>query len=115
MLARPTGHRCSTQGARKVKRTLALIVAFIALPLLAQPKLEKATFAMGCFWCSEEAFEKVPGVISVVSGYTGGTVKGPSYEQVSSGRTGHAEAVEVTFDPAKISYDKLLDVFWLNH
>jgi peptide-methionine (S)-S-oxide reductase len=98
-----------------VKRTLALILAFIALPLFAQPKLEKATFAMGCFWCSEEAFEKVPGVVSVVSGYTGGRVKNPSYEQVSRGTTGHAEAVEVTFDPAKVSYEKLLDTFWLNH
>jgi len=98
-----------------MKRTLALILAFIALPLFAQPKLEKATFAMGCFWCSEEAFEKVPGVVSVVSGYTGGRVKNPSYEQVSRGTTGHAEAVEVTFDPAKVSYEKLLDTFWLNH
>ena len=76
---------------------------------------EKATFAMGCFWCAEEAFEKVPGVTQVVSGYTGGKVKNPSYEQVSSGRTGHAEAVQVTYDPSKVSYDKLLDTFWLNH
>jgi len=76
---------------------------------------EKAIFAAGCFWCTEEAFEKVPGVISAVSGYTGGKLKNPSYEQVSSGRTGHAEAVLVTFDPKKVSYEKLLDVFWLNH
>jgi len=76
---------------------------------------EKAIFAAGCFWCTEEAFEKVPGVISAVSGYTGGTVKNPSYEQVSSGRTGHAEAVEVTFDPKKVTYEQLLDVFWVNH
>jgi peptide-methionine (S)-S-oxide reductase len=76
---------------------------------------EKAIFAAGCFWCTEDAFEKVPGVISAVSGYTGGKVKNPSYEQVSSGRTGHAEAVLVTFDPKKVSYEKLLDVFWLNH
>jgi peptide-methionine (S)-S-oxide reductase len=92
---------------------LAFLI-FTALPVHAQ-KTEKATFAAGCFWCTEEAFEKVPGVISAVSGYTGGTVKGPSYEQVSTGRTGHTEAVEVTFDPAKVSYEKLLDVFWLNH
>ncbi len=78
-------------------------------------KAEKAIFAMGCFWCSEEAFENVPGVVSAVSGYVGGSVKNPSYEQVSSGRTGHTEAVEVTFDPAKVSYDKLLDAFWVNH
>jgi peptide-methionine (S)-S-oxide reductase len=78
-------------------------------------KTEKATFAGGCFWCTEEAFEKVPGVTGVVSGYMGGTVKNPTYEQVSTGRTGHTEAVQVTFDPAKVSYDKLLDTFWLNH
>jgi len=96
-----------------VKWLLAFLV-FAALPAQAQ-KTEKAIFAAGCFWCTEEAFEKVPGVISAVSGYTGGNVKNPSYEQVSSGRTGHAEAVEVTFDPAKVSYEQLLDVFWLNH
>ncbi|MFN2646356.1 MAG: peptide-methionine (S)-S-oxide reductase MsrA [Burkholderiales bacterium] len=78
-------------------------------------KQEKAIFAAGCFWCTEEAFEKVPGVSTAVSGYTGGTVKNPSYEQVSSGRTGHAEAVEVTYDPAKVTYEQLLDVFWVNH
>jgi peptide-methionine (S)-S-oxide reductase len=92
----------------------AVALAMAVLPAQAQ-KLEKATFAAGCFWCAEEAFEKVPGVVEAVSGYTGGKVKNPSYEQVSSGRTGHAEAVEVTFDPAKVSYDKLLDTFWLNH
>ena len=96
-------------------RTLIFIVALAAATAASAQKTEKATFAAGCFWCTEEAFEKVPGVISAVSGYTGGTVKGPSYEQVSSGRTGHTEAVEVTFDPDKVSYDKLLDVFWLNH
>ena len=97
-----------------MKTILAGLMLALALPVQAQ-KLEKATFAAGCFWCTEEAFEKVPGVVSAVSGYTGGTVKNPSYEQVSSGRTGHAEAVEVTFDPAKVSYEQLLDVFWVNH
>jgi peptide-methionine (S)-S-oxide reductase len=97
-----------------MKKIILMLMAAAAFPVFAQ-KTEKATFAAGCFWCTEEAFEKVPGVISAVSGYTGGTVKGPSYEQVSSGRTGHTEAVEVTFDPAKVSYEKLLDVFWLNH
>src|SRR5258706_11993362 len=95
-------------------KKLLLILCLAVSPVQAQ-KTDKATFAAGCFWCTEEAFEKVPGVISAVSGYTGGTVKGPSYEQVSSGRTGHTEAVEVSFDPAKVSYEKLLDVFWLNH
>ena len=96
-------------------RTLIFIVALAAATAASAQKTEKATFAAGCFWCTEEAFEKVPGVVSAVSGYTGGTVKGPSYEQVSSGRTGHTEAVEVTFDPAKVSYEQLLDVFWVNH
>ena len=93
---------------------LMLAAALLMAPAQAQ-KTEKAIFAAGCFWCTEEAFEKVPGVVSAVSGYTGGTVKNPSYEQVSSGRTGHAESVEVTFDPAKVTYDQLLDVFWVNH
>ncbi len=74
----------------------------------------KATFAGGCFWCEEEVFEKVEGVISVTSGYTGGQKKHPTYEEVSAGITGHAEAVEVIYDPAKVSYAKLLDVFWHN-
>jgi len=86
----------------------------LALPVHAQ-KNEKATFAGGCFWCTEEAFEKVPGVSGAVSGYMGGKLKNPTYNQVSSGMTGHTEVVEVTFDPSKVSYDKLLDVFWLNH
>jgi len=73
-----------------------------------------AIFAGGCFWCEETAFEGLPGVFSVVSGYTGGQTKNPTYEQVSSGGTGHAESVEVTYDPGKISYEKLLEVFWHN-
>jgi len=93
---------------------ILLAAALAVAPVQAQ-KLEKATFAAGCFWCTEEAFEKVPGVVEAISGYTGGKVKNPSYEQVSSGRTGHTEAVQVTYDPAKVSYEKLLDVFWLNH
>ena len=73
-----------------------------------------AIFAGGCFWCEETAFEGLPGVFSVISGYTGGQAKNPTYEQVSSGGTGHAESVEVTYDPGKISYEKLLEVFWHN-
>src|SRR5882672_3046249 len=95
-------------------RWILLAVLFAGLPAHAQ-KTEKAIFAAGCFWCTEEAFEHVPGVVAAVSGYTGGSVKNPRYEQVSSGRTGHREAVEVTFDPAKVSYEKLLDVFWVNN
>ena len=97
-----------------MKRFLFAII--FLLPVAAQSQnLSTATFAAGCFWCSEEAFEKVPGVVSVPSGYTDGKTKSPSYEEVSSGRTGHTESVEVKFDPAKVSYEKLLDVFWINH
>ena len=96
-------------------KTLILVLSLVAaLPAYAQ-KTEKATFAGGCFWCTEEAFEKVPGVTGAVSGYMGGKLKNPTYNQVSSGMTGHTEVVEVTFDPARVSYDKLLDVFWVNH
>jgi peptide-methionine (S)-S-oxide reductase len=80
----------------------------------ASSNLGKAYFAGGCFWCMEEAFEKVEGVLSATSGYMGGTVANPSYEEVSAGRTGHAESVEVVYDPAKVSYQKLLDAFWHN-
>lgn len=73
---------------------------------------EKATFAGGCFWCMVEPFTRLPGVEKVVSGYTGGRVENPTYEQVSLGKTGHYEAVQVSFDPAVISYEELLDVFW---
>ena len=77
-----------------------------------QPGWQKATFAMGCFWSGESDFDKVNGVKSTTSGYTGGRVSSPSYEQVSRGGTGHAEAVEVVFDPAVVSYEQLLDYFW---
>lgn len=72
----------------------------------------KATFAGGCFWCVEADFDKVPGVLSTVSGYIGGTVANPSYEQVARKQTGHAEAVEITYDPARVSYARLLEVYW---
>jgi len=78
------------------------------------PGLAHATFAGGCFWCMEGPFDHVTGVVSTTSGYTGGSVKKPSYEQVSSGATGHAEAVDVVYDPAKVTYAQLLDVFWHN-
>jgi len=77
-------------------------------------RLEKATFAGGCFWCIQPPYDKLKGVISVTVGYTGGHTKNPSYEEVSSGRTGHCEAVEIVYDPSQITYAELLDVFWRN-
>ena len=76
--------------------------------------LEKATFAGGCFWCMEHPFDELPGVVSVTSGYTGGKMKNPTYEEVSAGGTGHAESVQIVYDPARIGYDKLLSVYWHN-
>ncbi len=76
--------------------------------------LAKATFAGGCFWCMEPPFDKLDGVISTTSGYTGGARRNPTYQEVSAGRTRHAEAVEIVYDPSKISYAQLLDVFWMN-
>ena len=77
-------------------------------------RLERATFAGGCFWCMEPPFDALPGVTSVTSGYTGGHKKDPTYEEVSAGGTGHAESIQVVYDPEKISYAKLLEVFWRN-
>src|SRR5258708_32848813 len=79
-----------------------------------KPAVAKATFAGGCFWCMDPPYDKLPGVISTTSGYTGGQNPNPTYEEVSSGRTGHAEAVQVVYDPKKVSYEQLLDVFWHN-
>ena len=83
-------------------------------PASRSASVGKAYFAGGCFWCMEEAFEKVDGVLDAVSGYMGGTVKNPSYEQVSAGQTGHAESVEVRYDPARVTYTQLLEAFWRN-
>ncbi len=91
---------------------LCLIVA--AAAFAAPANRATAVFAGGCFWCEETAFEGVPGVVAVISGYTGGQVPNPTYEQVSSGVTGHAESVQVIYDPSKIGYEKLLDIFWHN-
>lgn len=99
--------------------TKIVIGTLFILPLLVAqagavktPLLEKATFAGGCFWCIVHPFENLDGVKEVVSGYTGGQKANPTYEQVSAGGTGHMESIEVTYDPGKVSYEKLLDVFW---
>jgi len=98
-------------------RTLLVLFAALGIShgqLGAQAATAKATFGGGCFWCMEEVMDKVGGVLSTTSGYTGGSKKNPTYEQVSSGRTGHVEVVEVVYDPAKVSYQQLLDAFWRN-
>ncbi|MDP9067496.1 MAG: peptide-methionine (S)-S-oxide reductase MsrA [Actinomycetota bacterium] len=77
--------------------------------------MEKATFGAGCFWGVEAAYRQIQGVLSTAVGYAGGTAVNPTYKQVCTGRTGHAEVVEVTFDPSRVGYDQLLEVFWENH
>ena len=107
---------------RQAARTVLTVAIFLigawnvqaTSQAVAGATLGKAYFAGGCFWCMEEAFEKVEGVLSATSGYMGGTVANPSYEEVSAGRTGHAESIEVVYDPAKVSYHKLLEAFWPN-
>ena len=91
--------------------TLAAPLLLFAHAASAQ-NLEKAIFAGGCFWCVESDFDKVPGVVSTTSGYTGGRTKNPTYKQVTYGDTGHYEAVEITYDPSKVSYEALLTAFW---
>lgn len=95
-----------------MKRLFLALSLALTLGSAAQAKTEKAIVAGGCFWCVESDFESVPGVSGVISGYTGGTVANPSYEQVGAGGTGHREAVEITFDPAKISYAQILHLFF---
>ncbi len=88
------------------------VITMLAFSASDSARLEKATFAGGCFWCMTPPFERLEGVKEVVSGYTGGTKENPTYEEVSSGKTGHLEAVQVVYDPSKITYGELLDVFW---
>jgi peptide-methionine (S)-S-oxide reductase len=83
-------------------------------PAAAAPTTAVATFAGGCFWCMEPAYDKLDGVLSTTSGYMGGRTRNPTYQDVVTGATGHAEVVQVVYDPAKVSYDKLLEVFWVN-
>jgi peptide-methionine (S)-S-oxide reductase len=96
--------------------TIILLALFTLTGANAQQgKSQKATFGMGCFWCSEALFQRLDGVTAVKSGFEGGGLANPSYEEVCTGTTGHAEVIEVTYDPAKISYDELLSVFWKSH
>ena len=83
--------------------------------LESNPPLQVATFASGCFWCTEAIFQNVDGVEKVVSGYMGGKVKNPTYKEVCTGQTGHAEVIQLTYDPKKVSYDELLEIFWKTH
>ena len=99
---------------RTIPALLLLATLGLAPVLPAQAATEKATCAGGCFWCMEPPYDAIPGVISTTSGYLGGRTVNPTYEQVSSGSTGHAEAIQVVYDPAKVSYEKLLEVFWVN-
>jgi len=98
----------------KIPILLFLILTLLLPNTASAVKQEKATFAGGCFWCMEPPYDKLDGVISVTSGYIGGHKKNPNYKEVSAGGTGHAEAVQVIYDPARVSYQKLLDVFWHN-
>ena len=104
---------------RQILNRLVQSFGLAALLLLAAPapgsaQTARATFAGGCFWCMEPPFDELEGVISTTSGYIAGTTKNPTYEQVSTGTTGHTEALQVVYDPKKITYEKLLDVFWRN-
>jgi peptide-methionine (S)-S-oxide reductase len=100
-------------------RKFALLFAVLLVPAMAsaqqgERKVAVATFAGGCFWCMEPPFDKLPGVLSTTSGYIGGKTVNPTYRQVVTGDTGHAEAVQVAYDPTRITYEKLLEVFWRN-
>lgn len=97
-----------------MKTILTLLISMIMAPVLADEQPETAIFAGGCFWCMEPPFDKIDGVISTTSGYTAGNKKNPTYKEVSSGTTGHTEAIQVIYDPGRVSYTELLDVFWRN-
>lgn len=110
-----------------MKKTAVLIVSIILLGLshsisanaadstgADNPKYETATFAGGCFWCLQPPFDKTEGVVTTIVGYTGGPEKNPTYQQVASGTTGHAESIEIIYDPEKVTYEELLDIYWKN-
>lgn len=100
-----------------MRKIILILLAVLAInQVQAQgKKTEKATFGMGCFWCTEAIFQRLKGVVSVKSGYEGGTLSNPTYEEVCTGATGHAEVLQITYNPLVISYDELLEVFWKSH
>jgi peptide-methionine (S)-S-oxide reductase len=101
-----------------MKTATALILLFLVSSLSAQDqpmKTQTATLGGGCFWCVEAVYERVPGILSVTSGYAGGQTENPTYEQICTGRTGHAEVVQIEFEPDKISYEKIIELFWQAH
>jgi peptide-methionine (S)-S-oxide reductase len=97
-----------------MRTIIATLLCLAAIGAADAQERARATFAGGCFWCMEPPFDKLDGVVSTTSGYTGGRTADPTYEQISAGRTGHAEVVEVLYDPRKVTYSQLLDVFWRN-
>jgi peptide-methionine (S)-S-oxide reductase len=97
-----------------VRAIIASLLCLASVGAADAQELAKATFAGGCFWCMEPPFDALDGVVSTTSGYTGGHTANPTYEQVSAGKTGHAEAVEIVYDPRKVTYTRLLEVFWRN-
>jgi peptide-methionine (S)-S-oxide reductase len=97
-----------------MRTIIASLLCLAAVGFAHAQERARATFAGGCFWCMEPPFDKLDGVVSTTSGYTGGRTADPTYEQVSAGRTGHAEVVEIVYDPGKVTYSQLLDVFWRN-
>ena len=104
-----------TPREKPMPESFPALAADEATPEPAAGGTATATFANGCFWCTEAVFQQVKGVKTVVSGYTGGAVPNPTYEQVCGGRTGHAEALQITYDPAVVTYPELLEVFWRSH
>jgi peptide-methionine (S)-S-oxide reductase len=101
-----------------MKPGITALLLFLAASLHAESepmKTEKATLGGGCFWCVEAVYERLPGILSVTSGYAGGQIENPTYEQIGTGKTGHAEVVQIEYDPEKISYQKIIDLFWDAH
>ena len=94
---------------------LSIIFAYERKEITSMNTMEKATFGAGCFWCVEAVFERLDGVIEVEAGYTGGRTKNPTYKEVCSGNSGHAEVIQITYNPDLINYAKLLDIFWISH